>query len=98
MVEEQLPFASEESWRAISETFKNTAHFPNCIGSVDGKNMRILKHPVRKVSMWATVYRLITEMRQNGETETKHFALYRQVGLWNLPRTVFGARRVLKTA
>jgi len=34
---EQLPFPTEESWRAISEGFKNTAHFPNCIGSVDGK-------------------------------------------------------------
>jgi len=37
MVEEQLPFPTQESWQAIIEGFKNTAHFPNCIGSVDGK-------------------------------------------------------------
>ena len=45
LVEEQLPFPTEESWRAISEGFKNTAHFPNCIGSVDGKHVRVLKYP-----------------------------------------------------
>ena len=43
--EEQLPFPAEESWRAINERFKNTARFPNCIGSVDGKHMRVLKYP-----------------------------------------------------
>ena len=45
LVEEQLPFPTEESWRAISEGFKNTAHFPNCIGSVVRKNVRVLKYP-----------------------------------------------------
>jgi len=45
LVEEQLPFPTEESWRAISEGFKNTAQFPNCIGSVDGKHVRVLKYP-----------------------------------------------------
>ena len=45
LVEEQLPFPTEESWRAIIEGFKNTAHFPNCIGSVDGKHVRVLKYP-----------------------------------------------------
>jgi len=29
---------TEESWRAINEGFKNTARFPNCIGSVEGKH------------------------------------------------------------
>jgi len=45
LVEEQLPFPTEESWQAISEGFKNTAHFPNCIGSVDGKHVQVLKYP-----------------------------------------------------
>jgi len=36
LVEERLPLPTEESWGAISEGFKNTAHFPNCIVSVDG--------------------------------------------------------------
>jgi len=44
LVEEQLPFPTEESWRAISEGFKNTAHFPNCIGSVDRKHVWVLKY------------------------------------------------------
>ena len=45
LVEEQLPSPTEESWRAISEGFKNTANFPNCNGSVDGKHVRVLKYP-----------------------------------------------------
>ena len=45
LVEEQLPFPIKESWRAISEGLKNTAHFPNCTGSADGKNVRVLKYP-----------------------------------------------------
>jgi len=44
LVEEQFPFPTEESWRAISEGFKNTVHFPNCFGSVDGKYVRVLKY------------------------------------------------------
>jgi len=43
--EEQLPFPTEKSWRALSEGFKNTVHFANCIGSVDGKHVRVLKYP-----------------------------------------------------
>jgi len=45
LVEEQLPFTAEDSWRAISEGFKITAHFPNCIESMDGKHVRVLKYP-----------------------------------------------------
>ena len=45
LVEEQLPLPTEESWRAVSEGFKNTAHFPNFIGSVDGKHVLVLKYP-----------------------------------------------------
>jgi len=45
LVEEQLPFPTEEWWRVISEGFKNTAHFPNCIGSVDWKHVQVLKYP-----------------------------------------------------
>jgi len=47
LVEERLPFPTAESWRAVSEGFKNAAHFPNCIGSVDGKHVRVLKYPGR---------------------------------------------------
>jgi len=45
LVEEQLPFQAEKSWRAISEGLKNTVLFPNCIESVEGKHVRVLKYP-----------------------------------------------------
>ncbi|XP_040207240.1 protein SLX4IP isoform X1 [Rana temporaria] len=40
---------TEEKWRAISEGFKSTCHFPNCVGALDGKRIRI-KMPPKNVS------------------------------------------------
>lgn len=38
-----LPEPSEEKWLEIAEGFKKRANFPNCIGAVDGKHIRIIK-------------------------------------------------------
>lgn len=35
--------ASEEKWDEISMEFEVRANFPNCIGTVDGKHVRIIK-------------------------------------------------------
>jgi hypothetical protein len=32
---------TEEEWKSIAETFEKQAQFPNCIGAVDGKHIRI---------------------------------------------------------
>lgn len=36
-----IPHVSEERWKEISEDFQKYANFPNCIGAVDGKHVRI---------------------------------------------------------
>lgn len=38
-----LPEPSTEQWLDIANGFKNRANFPNCIGAVDGKHIRIIK-------------------------------------------------------
>lgn len=38
-----LPLPTEEMWLEIAETFKSRANFPNCIGALDGKHVRIIK-------------------------------------------------------
>ncbi|XP_068088590.1 protein SLX4IP isoform X3 [Hyperolius riggenbachi] len=40
-----MPEPTEEKWRAISEGFQKTCHFPNCIGALDGKRIRIKMPP-----------------------------------------------------
>lgn len=50
MKSECLPEPSMEKWQEISTNFANYANFPNCIGAVDGKHVRIIK-PIRSGSL-----------------------------------------------
>lgn len=38
---EYLPEPSEENWKKIAEDFESKWNFPNCIGAIDGKHIRI---------------------------------------------------------
>lgn len=46
-----FPQFSEEFWRQTAEHFKKRANFPNCIGAVDGKHVRIIR-PEHSGSMY----------------------------------------------
>ncbi|KAJ4451836.1 hypothetical protein ANN_03314, partial [Periplaneta americana] len=39
--EECLPFPDERMWRSIADNLHLKTNFPNCIGSIDGKHIRI---------------------------------------------------------
>lgn len=38
-----IPEPSEDMWKKIAEDFKIYANFPNCIGAIDGKHIRVIK-------------------------------------------------------
>ncbi|KAM4042051.1 uncharacterized protein ACNLHF_012907 isoform 1-T4 [Anomaloglossus baeobatrachus] len=38
-----LPLPTTEQWLAIAEKFMEICHFPNCVGAVGGKHIRIIK-------------------------------------------------------
>lgn len=38
----EMPEPTEEMWLDIAETFFSTTNFPNCIGALDGKHVRIV--------------------------------------------------------
>jgi hypothetical protein len=40
---ESFPDFTQERWKEIAGGFKNYAHFPNCLGAIDGKHVRIKK-------------------------------------------------------
>nr|CAH7753453.1 unnamed protein product [Callosobruchus chinensis] len=40
---ECMPELHESMWLNIAEGFRNQANFPNCIGAVDGKHIRVVK-------------------------------------------------------
>lgn len=46
-----MPMPDQNAWIRTSEEFKHRANFPNCIGAVDGKHIRIIK-PERSGSMY----------------------------------------------
>uniref|UniRef100_A0A8C5PZ95 DDE Tnp4 domain-containing protein n=1 Tax=Leptobrachium leishanense TaxID=445787 RepID=A0A8C5PZ95_9ANUR len=51
MKEECIPTPSEETWAHISHGFLERADFPNCIGAVEGKHIRVIK-PQRSGSLY----------------------------------------------
>ena len=44
---EFFPEPTEERWREISDAFRKCSHFPNCLGAIDGKHIRVTKFPRR---------------------------------------------------
>lgn len=45
MKAEVIPHPTRQRWLDIAEKFNQIANFPNCIGAVDGKHIRIKKPP-----------------------------------------------------
>jgi hypothetical protein len=45
----QLP--TEEKWKKIAIEFENTTNFPNCIGALDGKHVRVI-YPTKSGSLY----------------------------------------------
>jgi len=42
---EFFPEPTEERWREISDAFRKCSHFPNCLGAIDWKHIRVTKFP-----------------------------------------------------
>ncbi|KAM5165210.1 LOW QUALITY PROTEIN: uncharacterized protein ACMZJ9_007653 [Mantella aurantiaca] len=40
-----MPIPTKEKWREISNTFMEKTHFPNCLGAIDGKHIRMVMPP-----------------------------------------------------
>ncbi|XP_069619942.1 uncharacterized protein [Ranitomeya imitator] len=40
-----MPCPTEETWLQVAAGFQTVANFPNCVGAVDGKHVRVLKPP-----------------------------------------------------
>lgn len=43
LVKECIPEFSEQRWLETAEGFQKEANFPNCLGALDGKHVRIVK-------------------------------------------------------
>jgi len=41
-----MPLPKKEIWLKISEQFYHVTNFPNCVGAVDGKHIRIICPPI----------------------------------------------------
>ena len=46
-----LPNLSKEDWLQIADKFKQNANFPNCLGALDGKHIR-MKQPSNTCSLY----------------------------------------------
>lgn len=42
---------TKDEWRRIAEGFEKFTNFPNCIGAIDGKHIRIMK-PIESGSLY----------------------------------------------
>jgi hypothetical protein len=43
--QKHFPQATQENWLHISTNFEKYAHFPRCLGAIDGKHIRIVNFP-----------------------------------------------------
>lgn len=43
MHHEYIPTPNEEKWLEIAESYQKRPRFPNCIGAIDGKHIRVVK-------------------------------------------------------
>uniref|UniRef100_A0A8C5PGV0 DDE Tnp4 domain-containing protein n=1 Tax=Leptobrachium leishanense TaxID=445787 RepID=A0A8C5PGV0_9ANUR len=51
MRDQCLPTPTDEAWSRIAAGFQDRANFPNCLGAVDGKHIRIVK-PLQSGSLY----------------------------------------------
>lgn len=51
MAEECLPEPTLQKWQEIAFGFQTKANFPNCIGALDGKHIRVIK-PIKRGSLF----------------------------------------------
>ncbi|CAN2391356.1 nuclease activity, partial [Pristimantis euphronides] len=40
-----MPSPTEETWLRVAAGFQDVANFPNCVGAVDGKHIRVIQPP-----------------------------------------------------
>lgn len=45
LVDVYMPLPKESDWQDIAEQFRVNRDFPNCIGAIDGKHVRIVAPP-----------------------------------------------------
>ena len=50
----EMPEPTEEKWLSIAELFYTKTNFPNCLGAVDGKHVR-LNNPAHSGSNFLTI-------------------------------------------
>jgi len=44
-----MPEATKEKWVEIAELYCNFTNFPNCIGAIDGKHIRVIKTSTQRL-------------------------------------------------
>lgn len=57
-----MPCPTQEDWLGIAEVFAKTTHFPNCIGALDGKHVRLMgpdHHSVVLMGLCDAKYRFV---------------------------------------
>ena len=73
-----FPEFSGEFWHQTSKHFKKRANFPNCIGAVDGKHVRIIK-PEHSGSMYIN-YKYFHSVVLLAVVDTNYKFIYTDVG------------------
>ena len=78
MREDFIPTPTKEIWELITSGFENRAYFPNCIGAVDGKHIR-LTCPLNSGSMYFN-YKGYNSIVRMAVADSKYRFVYTDVG------------------
>ncbi|KAJ4436848.1 hypothetical protein ANN_16980 [Periplaneta americana] len=89
MAEECLPEPTLQKWQEIAFGFQTKANFPNCIGALDGKHIRVIK-PIKSGSLFMN-YKHYFSIALLGICDSNYCFIYIDVGAYgrNSDSTVF---------
>ncbi len=76
---ECLPTPKKESWENISTKFQKYLNFPNCLGAVDGKHIRIM-NPTNSSSMYFNARKRYSSILLMAVADAEYKFIYVDVG------------------
>lgn len=91
-----IPTPNKDAWIKISDGFKKHSYFPNCIGAIDGKHIRIIK-PAESGSLFFN-YKKYFSITLLAVTDSEYNFVYVDIGSYgrSSDSTVFSNSRLFQ--